>query len=35
VEVAHAEVDRLAEMKEKGLIDDAEFQQMKKEILGK
>ncbi len=30
-----AKVDRLAEMKEKGLIDAAEFQQMKKEILGK
>ena len=28
-------LDRLAEMKEKGLIDDAEFKQMKKEILGK
>ena len=30
-----AKLDRLAEMKEKGLIDDAEFKQMKKEILGK
>ena len=30
-----AKLDRLAEMKEKGLIDDAEFQQMKKEILEK
>ena len=28
-------LDRLAEMKEKGLIDDDEFKQMKKEILGK
>ena len=28
-------LDRLAEMKEKGLIDAAEFKQMKKEILGK
>ena len=30
-----AKLDRLAEMKEKGLIDDDEFKQMKKEILGK
>ncbi len=30
-----AKLDRLAEIKEKGLIDDAEFKQMKKEILGK
>ena len=29
------ELERLAEMKEKGLIDDDEFKQMKKEILGK
>ena len=30
-----ARLERLAEMKEKGLIDDDEFKQMKKEILGK
>ena len=30
-----AKLDRLAEIKEKGLIDDDEFKQMKKEILGK
>jgi len=30
-----AKLDRLADMKEKGLIDDAEFKQMKKEILEK
>ena len=30
-----AKLDRLADMKEKGLIDDDEFKQMKKEILGK
>ena len=30
-----AKLERLAEMKEKGLIDDDEFKQMKKEILGK
>ena len=29
------ELEKLIEMKEKGLIDDDEFQQMKKEILGK
>ena len=29
------ELEKLTEMKEKGLIDDAEFKQMKKEILGK
>ena len=29
------ELKDLTEMKEKGLIDDAEFKQMKKEILGK
>jgi hypothetical protein len=29
------ELEKLAKMKEKGLIDDAEFKQMKKEILGK
>ena len=29
------ELERLTEMKEKGLIDDDEFKQMKKEILGK
>ena len=29
------ELKDLAEMKEKGLIDDDEFNQMKKEILGK
>ena len=29
------ELEKLAEMKEKGLIDDDEFKQMKKEILGK
>ena len=29
------ELERLAEMKEKGLIDDDEFKQMKKKILGK
>jgi hypothetical protein len=29
------ELKELTEMKEKGLIDDDEFQQMKKEILGK
>jgi|ETNmetMinimDraft_12_1059888.scaffolds.fasta_scaffold43533_2 hypothetical protein len=29
------ELEKLAEMKEKGLIDDGEFKQMKKEILGK
>ncbi|MDC0161412.1 SHOCT domain-containing protein [Marine Group III euryarchaeote] len=29
------EIERLAEMKEKGLIDDDEFKQMKKEIFGK
>ena len=29
------ELEKLTEMKEKGLIDDDEFQQMKKEILGK
>ncbi|MDP6442089.1 MAG: SHOCT domain-containing protein, partial [Candidatus Poseidoniia archaeon] len=28
-------LEKLTEMKEKGLIDDAEFKQMKKEILGK
>ena len=30
-----AKLERLADMKEKGLIDDDEFKQMKKEILGK
>jgi len=30
-----ARLERLAEMKEKGLIDEDEFKQMKKEILGK
>ena len=30
-----ARLEKLTEMKEKGLIDAAEFQQMKKEILGK
>ena len=30
-----AKLDRLAEIKEKDLIDEAEFKQMKKEILGK
>ena len=30
-----ARLERLTEMKKEGLIDDAEFQQMKKEILGK
>ena len=30
-----SKLERLAEMKEKGLIDDDEFKQMKKEILGK
>ena len=30
-----AKLERLAEMKEKGLIDDDELKQMKKEILGK
>ncbi len=30
-----ARLEKLTEMKEKGLIDDDEFQQMKKEILGK
>ncbi len=30
-----ARLERLTEMKEKGLIDDDEFKQMKKEILGK
>ncbi len=30
-----AKLDRLAEMKEKGLIEEDEFKQMKKEILGK
>jgi hypothetical protein len=29
------ELEKLAEMKDKGIIDDAEFKQMKKEILGK
>ena len=29
------ELKELTEMKEKGLIDDDEFKQMKKEILGK
>ena len=29
------ELEKLTEMKEKGLIDDDEFKQMKKEILGK
>tara|TARA_B110000438_G_scaffold211706_1_gene203774 strand:- start:485 stop:1243 length:759 start_codon:yes stop_codon:yes gene_type:complete len=29
------ELEKLAEMKEKGIIDDDEFKQMKKEILGK
>jgi len=29
------ELEKLSEMKEKGLIDNAEFKQMKKEILGK
>ena len=29
------ELEKLTKMKEKGLIDDAEFKQMKKEILGK
>ena len=29
------ELEKLTEMKKEGLIDDAEFQQMKKEILGK
>jgi hypothetical protein len=29
------ELEKLTEMKEKGLIDDNEFKQMKKEILGK
>ncbi len=29
------ELEKLTEMKEKGLIDAAEFKQMKKEILGK
>jgi len=28
-------LEKLTEMKEKGLIDDDEFKQMKKEILGK
>ena len=30
-----ARLEKLTEMKEKGLIDDDEFKQMKKEILGK
>ena len=30
-----AKLEKLVEMKEKGFIDDAEFKQMKKEILGK
>ena len=30
-----AKLEKIAEMKDKGIIDDAEFQQMKKEILGK
>ena len=30
-----ARLEKLTEMKKEGLIDDAEFQQMKKEILGK
>ena len=30
-----ARLERLTEMKKEGLIDDAEFKQMKKEILGK
>ena len=29
------ELEKLTEMKDKGIIDDDEFQQMKKEILGK
>jgi hypothetical protein len=29
------ELEKLAEMKDKGIIDDDEFKQMKKEILGK
>ncbi|MDP6659329.1 MAG: SHOCT domain-containing protein [Candidatus Poseidoniia archaeon] len=29
------ELEKLTEMKKEGLIDDAEFKQMKKEILGK
>ena len=34
-EEAMQELEKLAEMKEKGLIDDDEFKQMKKEILEK
>ena len=30
-----AKLDRLAEIKEKGLINEDEFEEMKKEILGK
>ena len=30
-----AKLEKIAEMKDKGIIDDAEFKQMKKEILGK
>jgi len=30
-----ARLEKLTEMKKEGLIDDAEFKQMKKEILGK
>ncbi len=30
-----AKLEKIAEMKDKGIIDDDEFRQMKKEILGK
>ena len=30
-----AKLEKIAEMKDKGIIDDNEFKQMKKEILGK
>ena len=30
-----SKLEKIAEMKDKGIIDDAEFKQMKKEILGK
>ena len=30
-----SKLEKIAEMKDKGIIDDDEFQQMKKEILGK
>ena len=30
-----AKLEKIAEMKDKGIIDDDEFKQMKKEILGK